>query len=191
MNDLASSDFLRLGGVVVRNELAKQLREPHMPGAAPYPALRATFSPLRAGLSGESLRLWRVLDVIFQRRGATPADRRQPAIAPASYVQDHIRLCGAMAGPPLRSGPPGDLRSPGVAYWQPRALVRKLAALGQFPHQSSWRQTGHRRGAGSILAQRSEATGESRLGIDAAPRRWQRGVGDLRHRCIRTARKSL
>src|SRR5579872_36081 len=115
MNDLASSDFLRLGGVVVRNELAKQLREPHMPGAAPYPALRATFSPLRAGLSGESLRLWRVLDAIFQRRGATPADRRQPAIAPASYVQDHIRLCGAMAGPPLRSGPPGDCDRPAMA----------------------------------------------------------------------------
>src|SRR5579872_2182172 len=105
-------------------------RVPFESRAAPHPALRATFSPLCAGLSGESLRLWRVLDVIFQRRGATPADRRQPAIAPTSYVQDHIRLCGAMAGPPLRSGPPGDCDRPA---W----LLGGKQAIGAGRGQSS------------------------------------------------------
>jgi len=44
----------------------------------------------------------------FQHRGATPPDRRQPAMAPRRYAQHDVCPRGAMAGASLALRPSGD-----------------------------------------------------------------------------------
>src|SRR5579872_4103343 len=52
--------------------------------------------------------------------------------------------------------------------------------FGRFEQQNVLAANGHRRGGVSRFAKRSGATAK-RLDLDAPPRRWQRGVWDLRH----------
>ena len=79
-----------------------------------------------------------------KRRGATLANRRQPAIAPSRYVRLVLRLCGATAGPSLRSGPAGDCDRPAwlVCY---RDVLLIEPATGRF-------SSAKRRGSTTVIA---------------------------------------
>src|SRR5579883_2490454 len=117
----------------------------------------------------------------FALRGATPPDRRQPAMAPRRYARSDIRPRGAMTGAPLRFAPSGDCdRSAWLVGDQdvllPKPAVRPFRAAKRL----GCKRPSRRARVKAREAKRSDR--RSRLGLEARSPRWRRGVWDLRAR---------
>ncbi len=133
-------------------------------GAAP--ALLATFSRPRSAVRGKACASAEQM-ACFQHRGATPPDRRQPAMAPRRYAQHDVRP-RAMAGASLALRPFRVTALGRRGYWRLRRFAAETGRSAVSVSKTSWLQKGHRGGRGSRFAKRSGATGEAGLALRRA-----------------------